>query len=151
VSRYPGPEALYDYELFAVVNHEGQIDNGHYTSFARFQDTVRADLSLPLAATHHTYSLISLPCQWCRFDDDKVTPATLAEVLGTKAPIYMAFYVKRRLDYKPHITPSYVLTRESEAVREREALAAKARVEQAQAREREREVEDELLATVGSN
>ncbi|KAI9463201.1 hypothetical protein BJY52DRAFT_1253633 [Lactarius psammicola] len=123
---YPGPETLYDYELFAVINHEGQIDNGHYTSFARFQDT------------------------WCRFDDDKVTPATLAEVLGTTAPIYMAFYVKRRLDYKPHTTPSYVLTRESEAVREREALAAKARAEQEQAREREREVEDELLATVGS-
>ena len=41
MSRYPGPEALYDYELFALVNHEGQIDNGHYTSFARFQDTVR--------------------------------------------------------------------------------------------------------------
>ena len=92
----------------------------------------------------------SLPSQWCRFDDDKVTPATLAEVLGTSVPIYMAFYVKRRLDYKPHITPSYVLTRESEAVREREALAAKARAEKAQAREREREVEDELLATVSS-
>ncbi len=82
-----------------------------------------------------------------------MTPATLAEVLGPTAPIYMAFYVKRRLDYKPHITPSYVLTRESEAVREREALAAKARAEQEQAqahaRDREREVEDELLATVG--
>ncbi|KAH9958065.1 hypothetical protein BC827DRAFT_1222024 [Russula dissimulans] len=122
---YPGPEALYDYELFAVINHEGQIDNGHYTNFARFQDT------------------------WCRFDDDKVTPATLAGVLRASAPIYMVFYVKRRLDYKPHTTPSYILTRESEAVREREALAAKARAEQEQAREREREVEDELLATVG--
>ena len=40
---------------------------------------------------------------------------------------------------------------ESEPVREREALAAKARAEQEQAREREPEVEDELLATVGSN
>ena len=40
-NSYPGPEALYDYELFALINHEGQIDNGHYTSFARFQDTVR--------------------------------------------------------------------------------------------------------------
>jgi len=87
--------------------------------------------------------------QWCRFDDDKVTPATLAGVLGASAPIYMVFYVKRRLDYKPHTTPSYILARESEAVREREALAAKARAEQEQAREREREVEDELLATVG--
>ena len=47
ISSYPGPEALYDYELFAVINHEGQIDRGHYTSFARFQDTVRVFLSLP--------------------------------------------------------------------------------------------------------
>ena len=38
------------------------------------------------------------PFLWCypsdeliRFDDDKVTPATLAEVLGTTALIYMAF------------------------------------------------------------
>ncbi|KAI9435721.1 hypothetical protein H4582DRAFT_618052 [Lactarius indigo] len=70
---------MYDYELFAVVNHEGQIYHGHYTSFARFQDT------------------------WSRcFDDDKVTPATLADVLGKTAPIYMAFYVKRRLDYEPY-------------------------------------------------
>ena len=61
----------------------------------------------------------------------------------------MAFYVKRRLDYKPHITPSYVLTRESEAVREREAMAAKAKQEQEQAKEREREVDNELLAMVG--
>lgn len=37
-SRYPAPESMYEYDLFAVINHEGQIDNGHYTSFARFQD-----------------------------------------------------------------------------------------------------------------
>ena len=105
--------------------------------------------------------LLSPPCtvadsgiQWCRFDDDKVTPATLAGVLGASAPIYMAFYVKRRLDYKPHTTPSYILTREIEAVRERErekeALAAKARAEQQQeqARERENDVDSELLAMV---
>ncbi|KAI0250551.1 hypothetical protein BJV78DRAFT_1218500 [Lactifluus subvellereus] len=117
---YPGPEALYDYELFAVINHEGQIDNGHYTSFARFQDT------------------------WCRFDDDKVTPATLAGMLGASAPVYMTFYVKRRLDYKPFITPTYILARESEAVREREALAAKARAEKEQAQARR------LLASAGA-
>lgn len=139
-----------------MINHEGQIDNGHYTSFARFQDTVRHFISPPLPR------LTPAPAQWCRFDDDKVTPATLAGVLGASAPIYMAFYVKRRLDYKPHTTPSYILTREIEAVRERErereALAAKARADQqqeqqdaqAQAREREREneVDSELLAMV---
>jgi ubiquitin carboxyl-terminal hydrolase 22/27/51 len=133
-----------------VINHEGQIDNGHYTSFARFQDTVRTSLSPSLPPPSPRLTL-SHSTKWCRFDDDKVTPATLAGILGASAPIYMAFYVKRRLDYKPHITPSYVLTRESEAVREREALAAKARAERAeqvQAREREREVENELLAMV---
>jgi len=32
---------MYEYDLFAVINHEGQIDNGHYTNYARFQDEVR--------------------------------------------------------------------------------------------------------------
>jgi hypothetical protein len=50
-SSYPGPEALYDYELFAVINHEGQIDKGHYMSFARFQDTVRVLHLIPPPAT----------------------------------------------------------------------------------------------------
>ena len=38
--RNLGPEAMYDYDLFAVVCHEGQIDNGHYTCFARSHDEV---------------------------------------------------------------------------------------------------------------
>lgn len=38
--RYPGPDAMYDYDLFAVINHGGQMDNGHYTNFARFRDEV---------------------------------------------------------------------------------------------------------------
>jgi ubiquitin C-terminal hydrolase len=33
---------MYEYDLFAVINHEGHIDNGHYTNYARFQDEVRA-------------------------------------------------------------------------------------------------------------
>ncbi|KAI9442831.1 hypothetical protein BJY52DRAFT_1374230 [Lactarius psammicola] len=118
------PEALYDY--YELFNHEDQIDNGHYTSFARFQDTVHAKIYLPFD------------------DDDRATPATLAEVLGTTAQIYLAFYVKRRLDYKPHTTP-YVLTWESELrlMREREALGA----QQEQAQAQMRESEDELLMT----
>ena len=31
---------MYEYDLFAVICHEGQIDNGHYTNFARFQEEV---------------------------------------------------------------------------------------------------------------
>lgn len=41
-TRYPGPASLYEYDLFSVVCHEGQIDNGHYTCFTRHQDEVRA-------------------------------------------------------------------------------------------------------------
>jgi Ubiquitin carboxyl-terminal hydrolase len=57
-TSYPGPEALYNYELFAVINHEGQIGNGHYTSFARFQDTVGHLPSLLGSLTHSPASSV---------------------------------------------------------------------------------------------
>ena len=41
--RYLGPEAMYEYDLFGVINHEGQINNGHYTNYARFNDEVKLD------------------------------------------------------------------------------------------------------------
>jgi ubiquitin carboxyl-terminal hydrolase 22/27/51 len=53
----------------------------------------------------------------------------------------MCFYVKRHLDYKPYMTPTYVLARENEAVREKE-------LEQEKERARIKEVDDALLATV---
>ncbi|KAF8151031.1 hypothetical protein B0H34DRAFT_731104 [Crassisporium funariophilum] len=110
---YPGPEAMYEYDLFAVINHEGQINNGHYTNFARFQD------------------------EWYRFDDDKVTHSGLGACLNSAA--YMCFYVKRHLDYKPYVTPTYVLMRENEAAREKE-------LEKEKEAARMKEVEDDLLA-----
>ena len=48
----------------------------------------------------------------------RVTHSSLESVL--KSTAYMLFYVKKHLDYKPYSRPSYVLTRETEAVRERE-------------------------------
>ncbi|GJJ08288.1 hypothetical protein Clacol_002499 [Clathrus columnatus] len=83
-----GPPAMYDYDLFAVINHDGQINNGHYTNFARYCD------------------------EWYRFDDDK---------------------------------PSYVVKRETEAVRARER---EIEMEKEKEAARMREVEDALLATV---
>jgi ubiquitin C-terminal hydrolase len=44
---YPGPAAMYEYDLFAVINHEGQINNGHYTNYARFEDEVCLTPSQP--------------------------------------------------------------------------------------------------------
>ncbi|KIY43869.1 cysteine proteinase, partial [Fistulina hepatica ATCC 64428] len=125
---------MYEYDLFAVINHEGQLNNGHYTNYARSQD------------------------EWYRFDDDKVTCSSLTACLESAA--YMCFYVRRHLEYKPKITPTYrrvhqenetkAAEREREAERERarQAEIEKAKEEEAALYQREKEVEDELLATV---
>ena len=65
--RYPGPEAMYEYDLFAVINHEGQINNGHYTNYARFNDEVK--LMQPVFQRVILVDIIFE--QWYRFDDDK--------------------------------------------------------------------------------
>ena len=67
----------------------------------------------------------------------RVSHSTLGACLGSQA--YMCFYVKRHLDYKPYVTPSYVVTREQEAVKEKEREREKELA-------RMREVDDELRA-----
>lgn len=57
----------------------------------------------------------------------------------------MCFYVKRHLDYQPHTRPTYVLTRETEAVREKELEREK---EAARLKEADRELDDALLAVI---
>ncbi|KAJ3920258.1 hypothetical protein F5877DRAFT_38495 [Lentinula edodes] len=116
-----GPPVMYQYELFAVINHEGQMDNGHYTNFARLN------------------SGASFFDTWYRFDDDKVTLSSLGACL--KSTPYMCFYVKKHLEYKPHITPTYIRTRETEAVREKA-------LEREKEAARQKELDDALLATV---
>jgi len=63
----------------------------------------------------------------------------LAACLNSNA--YMCFYVKRHLDYKPNMIPSYVRTRETEAQREKE-------LEKEKEAARMKELEDDLLSTV---
>ncbi|KAJ2034610.1 hypothetical protein IW146_005828 [Coemansia sp. RSA 922] len=75
------------YSLFAVIDHTGLLDTGHYTAYARHR------------------------ARWFRFDDAAVTKADIRDVLGfaddvaarqgrpAKGRAYMAFYVKSVLDY----------------------------------------------------
>jgi ubiquitin carboxyl-terminal hydrolase 22/27/51 len=56
---------MYEYDLFAVINHEGQINNGHYTNYARFQDEARN------CCIVSKFLLLMDNIQWYRFDDDK--------------------------------------------------------------------------------
>ena len=68
----------------------------------------------------------------------RVSYSNLGACLNSAA--YMCFYVKRHLDYKPYMTPTYVLTRETEAVREKE-------LEKVKELARNKELEEALLAT----
>jgi ubiquitin carboxyl-terminal hydrolase 22/27/51 len=50
----------------------------------------------------------------------------------------MLFYCKKHLDYRPHVTPTYVLSREHEARREEEREREKEAA-------RVKELDDELM------
>ncbi|TFK99499.1 hypothetical protein BDV98DRAFT_657301 [Pterulicium gracile] len=117
-----GPTALYEYELFAVINHEGQLNNGHYTNFARYQD------------------------QWYRFDDDKVTLSSSDACIKSSA--YMCFYVKRHFEYKPFTVPTYVKRREDDALKERELELERMRTAGQEKEKRDQQLEADLLAMI---
>ncbi|OLY79337.1 Ubiquitin carboxyl-terminal hydrolase 51 [Smittium mucronatum] len=75
------------YQLFAVINHTGALDTGHYTLYSQHRN------------------------QWFKFDDSTITFADISDVLGldeearcykgevSKGSAYMAYYVKRTLDF----------------------------------------------------
>lgn len=62
------------YSLFAVVNHSGTLEVGHYTCFIRQQQ------------------------QWYKCDDAWITKATLDDVLQSEG--YLLFYHKKVLEYE---------------------------------------------------
>lgn len=62
------------YSLFAVVNHVGSLDAGHYTAFVR---------------QHRD--------QWYKCDDHLITRATIKDVLNSEG--YLLFYHKQILEY----------------------------------------------------
>jgi len=37
-----GPRKTYEYDLFAVICHDGSLETGHYVAFTRSGDEVRA-------------------------------------------------------------------------------------------------------------
>ncbi|CAD6916546.1 unnamed protein product [Tilletia controversa] len=64
------PEA-YVYDLFTVIVHEGSMNTGHYTNFSKRKDG------------------------WFRFNDDKISQASIPEVLSARA--YQLCYIRRQL------------------------------------------------------
>ena len=62
------------YSLFAVINHKGSLETGHYTAFIRQQRD-----------------------QWFKCDDHLITRARLKDVLTSEG--YLLFYHKQILEY----------------------------------------------------
>ena len=62
------------YTLFAVINHIGNIEAGHYTSYIR----VHRD-------------------RWYRCNDHQIVPSTIEDVLASEG--YLLFYQKQTLEY----------------------------------------------------
>ncbi|KAJ8346024.1 hypothetical protein SKAU_G00302170 [Synaphobranchus kaupii] len=63
------------YSLFAVVNHQGTLESGHYTSFIRQHKD-----------------------QWFKCDDAIITKASITDVLDSEG--YLLFYHKQFLEYE---------------------------------------------------
>ncbi len=72
---YESPVRNNMYTLFAVINHIGNIEAGHYTSYVR---------------QHRD--------RWFRCNDHQVAPTTIQEVLDSEG--YLLFYHKQKLEYK---------------------------------------------------
>uniref|UniRef100_A0A5K3EHZ1 Ubiquitin carboxyl-terminal hydrolase n=2 Tax=Mesocestoides corti TaxID=53468 RepID=A0A5K3EHZ1_MESCO len=68
------------YSLYAVLNHSGQTNSGHYTAYIR-----------------------SGPGCWCLCDDQKIVPVTLDHVLTTDA--YVLLYHKNLLAFRSASPP----------------------------------------------
>jgi ubiquitin carboxyl-terminal hydrolase 22/27/51 len=73
---------------------------------------------------------------------NRVTLSNLGACLSSNA--YMCFYVKRHLDYKPFMKPTYRLARDKDIVREQEQEKLKEMA-------RMREVDDALMATIAGD
>ncbi|ELR16317.1 ubiquitin carboxylterminal hydrolase 22, putative [Acanthamoeba castellanii str. Neff] len=63
------------YELFAVVDHKGKIDNGHFVCFVRHES------------------------RWFKCDDATITPTQPHQIARSKGS-YLLFYMRRSLTYE---------------------------------------------------
>ncbi|KAL1918035.1 uncharacterized protein VTP21DRAFT_3301 [Calcarisporiella thermophila] len=81
-----GSELRHIYRLFAVINHEGKMDTGHYTMFAKHRG------------------------EWFFIDDHKILLSSASYALNSKA--YMCFYIRESLIYStshPLDQPQFVV------------------------------------------
>ena len=102
---------MYQYDLFSVVNHDGQLNTGHYTNFARSHDEVRlhyvSEIKVFIKRCSGTVSTMISSYMFvpnsCSITNalSRVTKARLSECLASTP--YMCFYVRRELEYKPSL------------------------------------------------
>ncbi|KAJ8328473.1 hypothetical protein QVD99_006188 [Batrachochytrium dendrobatidis] len=86
----------YKYSLFAIVNHEGKIDTGHYKAYAKCRD------------------------QWFMFDDHTVTMTTQRVALESNG--YMCFYIRDNAEYAPSTITDVIEMSQGQRVVERKEI-----------------------------
>lgn len=74
-ARHHHDTSDFRYSLYAVINHVGTLDAGHYTAYVRHQKDI-----------------------WVKCDDHIITTATLKQVLDSEG--YLLFYHKKILEYE---------------------------------------------------
>ncbi|XP_023347447.1 ubiquitin carboxyl-terminal hydrolase 22 [Eurytemora carolleeae] len=72
--EYVGAPSNNKYELFGVINHIGNLDAGHYTSYIRQHGNL-----------------------WFHCNDHQILPASMSQVLDSEG--YLLFYHKQKLEY----------------------------------------------------
>ncbi|KAH6583712.1 hypothetical protein BASA50_010139 [Batrachochytrium salamandrivorans] len=86
----------YKYSLFAIVNHEGKMDTGHYKAYAKCRD------------------------QWFMFDDHTITVTTQKTALESNG--YMCFYIRDNAEYAPTMVTEFHETLQIQRANDRHAF-----------------------------
>ena len=81
----------YRFSLYALVNHQGTMETGHYTALIKTQGQVGHLFSF-LMEPFYIFFIFAFVKKWFLFDDHAVTLASGASILN--GSWYMAFYLR---------------------------------------------------------
>ncbi|KAL0248760.1 hypothetical protein GEMRC1_003994 [Eukaryota sp. GEM-RC1] len=84
------------YDLYAIVNHHGNVNSGHYTSVVKVDPSTRAMMGK---------NAKNLKYSWEHCDDCSITPAKLETItkndLVSMREAYILFYARRKPEIEP--------------------------------------------------
>ncbi|ORX81525.1 cysteine proteinase [Anaeromyces robustus] len=119
------PNPLNFYKLFAVTVHNGSLETGHYTAFAKCHG------------------------EWFKFDDQTITLASEQEVLESNA--YMCFYIRNVMNYGSIENSGMIPVNFVKSEKEKAALAKEKEKEEKAALKKAKKLKKEAEANAASS